>query len=218
MKIFAVCFLSLLLILGAAGCAANDTEPGTPSAPAASAPQEQEAPGISEEAPDISVPAEGGIVFPSIESIDFTARYVRTNGYVEDADYPGLYWISSADELNEYYEQNKGIYSLESRKTFASDMTPGFADVMEEYDDEFFGTHDIILVLLSEGSGSVRHEVTAVDLLPSPYGSVRYLIRPEIARIVPEVGTSDMAEWHIFIEISKEYGAEGVKLVDPLIS
>ena len=46
-----------------------------------------------------------------------------------------------------------------------------------------------MVVVLEEGSGSVSHEVTEVT-----DRSVT------IERRIPEVGTADMAEWHILIQ------------------
>ena len=54
------------------------------------------------------------------------------------------------------------------------------------------------MVLLEEGSGSVRHNVDNVK-----YGSDGKLY-VSIRRDVPEVGTADMAEWHILIEMKKD--------------
>ena len=46
----------------------------------------------------------------------------------------------------------------------------------------------------------------------------QYELQPMIQRTIPEVGTDDMAEWHILIEISKEYGASKSELQLPSIT
>ena len=51
------------------------------------------------------------------------------------------------------------------------------------------------MMVLEEGSGSIRHEVKSV--IKNPDGSFAV----DIKRDVPEIGTDDMAEWHIFLEI-----------------
>ena len=52
-------------------------------------------------------------------------------------------------------------------------------------------------ILLEEGSGSVRHEVRCVVQT----GDKNLAIC--VDRKVPEVGTDDMAQWHILIEMDK---------------
>ena len=135
-------------------------------------------------------------------------QYIRTDGYVEGEAYPKLFWISSAEELRNYYEANKEKYWLDGND---------FAAAMERYDAAFFNENDLIVVLLEEGSGSNRHEVTGVKVSPSQKGEKQYVIQPEIKRLVPECGTCDMAEWHIIIEIDKDHGMSVSELEEPII-
>ena len=126
--------------------------------------------------------------------IDFDAQYIRTDGYHEDVKYPVVKIIRSVRELNAYYEANKEEYDLGRRGHVASDMTIGFLDACDKYDDAYFEDRILIMVLLEEGSGSNRHKVQSVRM--SADGRC-YIY---IDRIVPEAGTCDMAEWHILIE------------------
>lgn len=150
--------------------------------------------------------------------IDFGVQYIRTDGYSEGEEYPKAFWITSVKELEEYYDLNKEKYFLESIEQPASDRTIGFVDAVKKYDDAFFEKNDLIFALLEEGSGSIRHEVTGVKLLPSHIDRIQYYIQPEIKRIVPEIGTDDMAEWHIIIEVSKDCGMSVSELKTPIIS
>lgn len=126
--------------------------------------------------------------------LEFGVQYVRTNGYHDGVRYPVVTVIHSMDELNAYYEANKENYSLERRTgTIYSDSTIGFLDACDKYDDEYFKDRILLLVLLEEGSGSIRHSVDRV-------ANVDGKIEVEIRTIVPEIGTDDMAEWHILIE------------------
>lgn len=151
------------------------------------------------------------------QNIEFDAQYIRTNGYIDGENYPKALWITDAAELNEYYEENKEKYYLDSNENPASDNTIGFIDAISKYDDAFFENYDLILVVLEEPSGSIRHKVTDVILQPSSMNKLQYLVQPVIERNVPEAGTDDMAEWHIIIEISKEYGRTKSELQTPLI-
>lgn len=129
--------------------------------------------------------------------VDFTPQYIRTNGYHEDVEYPVVKIIRSVDELNSYYNENKEKYSLERREDPASDSTIGFLDACDKYNAEYFEDQILVMVLLEEGSGSNRHNVDNVKL--GSDGKLYISIRS----IVPEVGTCDMAEWHILIEPEK---------------
>ena len=133
-------------------------------------------------------------IFLAAPTVDFNARYIRTNGYREDVKYPVVKIIRSVGELNAYYEANKEGYSLGRNDNVYSDTTIGFLDACDKYDDAYFEDHILIMVLLEEGSGSIRHEVQSVNVSADGQCCIY------IDRIVPEVGTCDMAEWHILIE------------------
>ena len=130
--------------------------------------------------------------------IDFVPQYIRTNGYHEDVEYPVVKIIRSVDELNAYYNANKEKYYLERRSDPASDSRIGFLDACDKYDEAYFEDQILVMVLLEEGSGSIRHIVDNVKL--GSDGKLYISIR----RDVPEVGTDDMAEWHILIEPEKD--------------
>lgn len=136
-------------------------------------------------------PNEDGLAAPPI---DFDAQCIRTDGYREDAQYPAVRIIRSVRELTAYYEANKEEYDLERKDNAYSDMTAGFLDACDRYDGAYFEDHILIMVLLEEGSGSVRHKVQSVHMSAGGRCCVY------IDRVVPEVGTDDMAEWHILIE------------------
>lgn len=127
------------------------------------------------------------------KSCGFNAQYIRTNGYHEGVEYPVVTVIRSTEELNAYYEANKELYSMGRRENPASDSTIGFLDACDKYDDAYFENQILVLILLEEGSGSIRHEVTDVSAADG------HLVI-SIDSIVPEQGTCDMAEWHIFVE------------------
>ena len=129
-----------------------------------------------------------------IKECEFSAQYIRTDGYNEGVRYPIVTVIHSVDELNAYYEANKDQYSLERRTgTIYSDSTVGFLDACDKYTEEYFKNRMLLMILLEEGSGSVRHKVERVANGVDG-------ITVDITTIVPEVGTDDMAEWHILIE------------------
>ncbi|MCL2004226.1 MAG: S-layer homology domain-containing protein [Oscillospiraceae bacterium] len=118
---------------------------------------------------------------------DWRVQYIRTDGYTDGAVYPQVTVISSTDE-------NAAIL---------------FGDAAEHYTDEFFAGKYLVLVLLEEGSGSIRHRVDAVGL----DGEIT------VTRLIPEVGTDDMAQWHIILELDIGFQPEGfsVKLAEEAV-
>lgn len=132
---------------------------------------------------------------PAPVSYAFDAQYIRTNGGPEEG-YPYHTVISSRAELEAYYEAHKDIYDLERRETVYSDSTIGFLDACDKYDDTYFERQNLVLIALQEGSGSIRHEITDVRRNMENGGW-----DITIDRKVPEVGTDDMAQWHLFLEV-----------------
>ena len=91
------------------------------------------------------------------EELSFTAQYIRTDCRNESVDFPYVKLINSLSELNEYYESNKDVFYLGHVENVAADTTIGFLDAIEKYDDEFFATSSLALIVLEESSGSIRH-------------------------------------------------------------
>lgn len=134
--------------------------------------------------------------FAESAEVAFEAQYIRTDGYHEDVEYPYAVMITSAAQLDRYYEQNKFKYDLERREKVYSDSTIGFLDAADKYDEAFFKDKKLVMIILEEGSGSVRHKVTRV-------GNEAGRLYVSVERIVPEMGTDDMAKWHIILELDR---------------
>ena len=136
------------------------------------------------------------------ESLEWCAQYIRTNGYQEGAAFPGVVIIESAQALTDYYIANRDTFDLERKDAVYADTTIGFLDACDQYDAHFFEHSYLVFVLLEEGSGSVRHEVRSVEQTAGGKLAVSIDTR------VPEVGTADMAQWHIMLELSRDALAE----------
>ena len=130
--------------------------------------------------------------------VEWAAQYVRTNGYSEGVLYPSVRIIDSLQELKDYYNTWHEVFDLERKEKVYSDTTIGFLDACDQYDEAFFEKNYLIFVLLEEGSGSISHEVRSVEQTEDQKISI------SIDRNVPEVGTADMAEWHIILELSRD--------------
>lgn len=135
-------------------------------------------------------------------SVAWCAQYIRTNGYQEGAKFPQVAIIKSLQELTEYYTANKDTFDLERKEKVYADTTIGFLDACDQFDEEFFEENDLLFVLLEEGSGSIRHEVRSAERTAGGKIAV------SIDRKVPEVGTDDMAQWHIILALSRDVLAE----------
>ncbi len=129
------------------------------------------------------------------ENYDFEAQYIRTNDRrtVYPKAYPKKEIITSREELDRYIAENENEYDLSSKKTAGTDTAVGFADAVEKCTDEWFKDHDLVIIVFEESSGSITHEVTSV---------CRYAVR--ICSKIPKVCTSDMAAWHILVELDKK--------------
>lgn len=140
--------------------------------------------------------------------VSFESQYIRTDGgYYWDGIYPATVFINSVDELKEYYRTASAYFDLERRTEVYSDTSIGFLDACDKYDDEYFKVKTLVLVLLQEGSGSIRHSVRSVE---SDGNEVFISIR----RITPQAQTCDMAQWHIFVELNKNTATTARVIID----
>ncbi len=67
-------------------------------------------------------------------------------------------------------------------------------EVASKYDEAFFDDNVLLLIYVGEGSGSIRHKVNEIQVEDGKLSVF-------IDRIVPEVGTCDMAGWLITVEL-----------------
>ena len=134
---------------------------------------------------------EGRVETESVE-VTYQALYSRTDGYIEKKTYPYITLLNTRSELEKYTADHEGLYDF-----YENYSSEGFYDIVTPYDAVFFADNSLIMILLEEGSGSIRHAVSGVE-----YENGETTIT--ITRIVPEVCTDDMAEWHVVVEIPKD--------------
>ena len=132
------------------------------------------------------------------ETVTAAARYIRTNQMNGEASFPTVRLITSAEALKDYYAKNRELFDLGRKQAVYADTTAGFLDACDGYDDAFFEKNYLILLILEENSGSIRHKMEAVKQT----GDDKMQIFVE--RTVPEVGTDDMAQWHVILELSRD--------------
>ena len=179
MAILALALCTVLCLVGASALTRNKTKPGyecwEPAWMTIPEPDDNEYAGTITPIEKVDI-SQGG---------PFSAQYLRTNGYHEGIRYPIVKVIHSAEELNKYYESNKGRYEMGA-----------FQAACEKYDEDYFKDHILLMVLTEAGSGSVRYQVRSV----TQTGSDRDGLTVAIDVIDTGFGTCDMAEWHILIE------------------
>ena len=130
--------------------------------------------------------------------VPFKAQYVRTDAFTDAGAYPAVRSIFDRQELESYYRAQCFHFDLERREHENDGGSPGFLDVCDSYDDDFFTDNYLIMLVLQESSGSNSHEVLQVCL-----ETVEQKIEIWTERSVPEVGTDDMAQWHIILELQR---------------
>ncbi len=131
---------------------------------------------------------------PSL-SIPFSAVYCRGNRQKEELSFGGLRVIGSTAEMDAYRQTYWPSSSydelLENGKTVTAQL--------DSYDTAFFAEHLLVIALVEEGSGSIRHEVVSCTTASSGSEITIRWFYPN-----PDgVGTCDMAYWHIPIALKR---------------
>ena len=127
-------------------------------------------------------------------SADKDVQYIRTN-YVDEMNGQTLV-IESKEELDQYFNANKEKYNLGHKEKVYSDTTIGFEDAIVDYDEEWFKEHNLVLVLLTANSGSIRYKANNINIEDGT-------MTVSFNKKAPDMVTCDMAGWHIIIETEK---------------
>jgi len=122
-----------------------------------------------------------------------------------DNEYPSIIKINTTGELRDYYASNKETYQFGHGYYCETSMADGVFSDMSGFDDDFFKANFLLFIILQEGSGSVRHRVESVS-----QDNNSLLVK--ITRIMPEIGTCDMAQWHIVLVLDKSLFDKNVEL------
>lgn len=126
-----------------------------------------------------------------VNEIDFSVQYVRAG--VEYTPFmPYTVIIRSPEQLKEYISRHAVDANRDNSQY--SDGTISFNMAAEKYTEEYFRIKQLILCMIEEPSGSIRHNVEKVIL--GNDDSLQIYIKKD----VPEWCSDDMATWHIFVE------------------
>ena len=139
---------------------------------------------------EFEVKKDGSSLQPALKTAAFKASCHRVS-WMDHDEWPACYVFTDSTSLSRYYLSQPVNDAEEAKKAISA------------YDDAWFSEHQLIVVPVDEGSGSIRHEVALVTKG-----------RIVINRKSPEIGTCDMASWRIFIEVDKGFSEDGDIKVD----
>jgi hypothetical protein len=119
-----------------------------------------------------------------IENTDlkYKTEAIKTHLYKEEINEPIVNVITSLNDLNEYIKD----YEDDNLK-----------EKLSKYSDEYFSTKALLIVTKLESSGSNTNKIDRVEKIDSK-------LNIYINRYVADIGTTDMAMWHLLIELDKE--------------
>jgi len=140
----------------------------------------------------------GRLINIVIEDIEFVpvyhyldnavVQYIRTQ-YTGFSEFPAVTVIKSLEELERYIEDSFSSGNIRDGVAYLPEND--FFHAVAKYTNEFFVENYLVFIEITENSGSNRHEVESISI----DGDIK------IKCIVPEIGTADMAQWHIIIEL-----------------
>ena len=138
---------------------------------------------------------------PPYESYELETQYLRIGANYSRLHFWDVLVFQTREELERYYEEYKNQYYLcyEEDGKEISKLLP----YCEEYDDEFFAKNDLFLVLVYEGSGTPRKEIT--EIWQDETGTWNLKIHD----ITSGMGTADAAYWHLFAAVPGKNYEEG---------
>jgi hypothetical protein len=133
----------------------------------------------------------------------FNFQNIRSEFFSSKEEYPYQPYVtvvSSRDQLEQYYDKNRMVL-YDGNGNILPDKK--FLDAIDKYSNDYFTSKFLVIVRLIEPSGSIGHNVDKID----KNGDI------VIQRLLPEMGTADMAAWSILIELHKNLKAEQYQAV-----
>jgi len=122
---------------------------------------------------------------PSSDYTDmkFDSKNIQTHLYIDDFKSPSVDIIDSVNDIKKY-KKNFNDTKLNS--------------ALDEYTSNYFNNKVLVIVTIQESSGSNSNKVDRV------YKTGNYKINISVQRKTAEIGTDDMAMWHLLVELDKD--------------
>lgn len=103
---------------------------------------------------------------------------------------------SEYDALIENYINKQDIGRIPNVDVFNGNKDQVIESLQANYDEAFFETSNLVMLALVEGSGSIRHLVS--DVIVDDIS-----IKVEMLRMIPYIGTDDMAYYTLYLKVPK---------------
>lgn len=126
---------------------------------------------------------------------DIWADMAENAGALGETGVLPLMKVDSTEELNKLLTKIDGVKALSTTVSYGG--APKLRDVVQAYDDAFFKESCLLMVYVTEPSGSIRHQVTGFS---NDGGTCVVTIMPVIDS---ETHTADMAGWMITVPVTK---------------
>jgi len=127
----------------------------------------------------------------------FESQHIRTGGFWADADYDKIITINSRSELENYIKEDGQIYDFSRGKQYGENPAISFIEATEKYDDNWFESHQMVIVIAEVGSGMFEVEVSKVKRLSTNELMI------EVDLFCPDGYTFDIQSWHLIVELEK---------------
>lgn len=98
--------------------------------------------------------------------------------------------IDSLSTLTNYIEENEELFDF-------TQGNPSFETIVDNYDETFFEHNTLLLIAYEENSGSITHEIDNIQI-----DNGELIVNVE--RTKPQAGTTDMAAWHLIVELDRD--------------
>jgi len=146
-----------------------------------------------------SAPLGNGYVFnqASVNYLTPQDNASYTQSFSWSRDLPVKALVSGKHELEKYYRAcvSGWLGRDEADGVIYDDACKA---VLDSYDNSYFGSKQLIALVLSASSGSNRYEVTNVE-----YQNRTFTVN--VNQNVPFIGTADMKSWLILVELDAKY-------------
>lgn len=129
----------------------------------------------------------------------YESEFIRTNRFFSSQNNHGNetsnFLIKTHDEMEQLLQDIRDEFET-GIDEYLQEYLDETISLFEKYDTKFFENSNLILVGIEETSGSTRHKILSVNVFDDK-------ITIKIKRISPNIGTCDMAYWHLFLTVSK---------------
>lgn len=123
-------------------------------------------------------------ISPTPVPITYNSKSIQTHLYIDNFNSPSVDIIKSLSDLEKY----KVKYNVD--KLYSS---------LEKYNESYFNNNVLVIVNIQESSGSNTNKIDRIAK-DKDFNRMDIFVKRDVA----EIGTTDMAMWHLLAEIDKK--------------